>query len=198
MALTRKMLQAMDIPAEKIDEIISAHSETVNAIKTERDELKADAEKLVGVEKALEKATQELEKFKADDWEAKYNTLKGEYDSYKTDTETRATKAAKEMAYKQILLDAGIPEKRTASILKVTNMDGVELDKDGKLKDAEKLAETVKSEWADFVQQIQEKGADVPKPPANDGQNAGQNQPSRAAQMAAAYRNEHYGNPKED
>lgn len=196
MALTRKMLQAMDIPAEKIDEIISAHTETVNAIKTERDELKADAEKLAGVEKALEKATQELEKFKSDDWETKYNTLKGEYDTFKTDTETKATKAAKESAYKQLLLDAGIPDKRTASILKVTSMDGFELDKDGKIKDAEKLAETVKSEWADFIQTVQEKGTEVPNPPANNG--SGVTQPSRAAQLAAQYRIEHYGNPKED
>ena len=33
MALTRKFLQAMSIDEEKIDEIISAHSETVTALK---------------------------------------------------------------------------------------------------------------------------------------------------------------------
>ena len=33
MALTRKMLKAMGIEEEKIDEIIDAHTETVNALK---------------------------------------------------------------------------------------------------------------------------------------------------------------------
>ena len=37
MALSRKFLAALDIPAEKIDEIIKAHSDTVEALKEERD-----------------------------------------------------------------------------------------------------------------------------------------------------------------
>ena len=46
MALTRKMLKAMGIEDEKIDQIIEAHSETVDALKEQRDQYKADAEKL--------------------------------------------------------------------------------------------------------------------------------------------------------
>ena len=92
MALTRKMLAAMDIPAEKIDEIISAHSETVNAIKTERDELKAAADRLPAVEKDLEKANAELETFRSGDWEKKYTDLKSEYEGFKTDTAKKAEK----------------------------------------------------------------------------------------------------------
>ena len=198
MALTRKMLAAMDIPAEKIDEIINAHTETVNAIKEERDALKADAEKLSGVEKQLEKANEQLEKYKADDWETKYNTVKGEYDTYKKDTETKAVKTAKETAYKKLLTEAGISDKRIETIMKVSGatIEGLELDKDGKIKDADKLTESAKTEWADFIVTEGKKGADVPDPPANDGE--GGKQPSRAAQLAAQYRNEHYGNPKED
>ena len=204
MALSRKMLQAMDIPAEKIDEIISAHSETVNALKEERDNFKSEAEGLKSevetlrkVEKDLEKANEEIEKFKKADWESKYNTLKGEYDTFKNDTETKATKAAKETAYRQLLIEAGISDKRVASVLKVSDVDAIELDDDGKIKDAEKLTESVKSEWADFITTTQEQGATTPKPPANDGDGSGK-QPSRAAEMVAKYRNEHYGNPKED
>lgn len=205
MALTRKMLAAMDIPAEKIDEIINAHSETVNALKEERDNFKSDVERLKNVESDLEKAnaeieekSQELEKIKSDDWESKYNTIKGEYDTFKKDTETKATKAAKETAYKKLLSDAGISEKRIASVLKVSgsDVDSIELDEDGNIKDSEKLMESVKTEWADFITTVEKQGANVATPPANNGGDA--NQPSRAAQMVAQYRNEHYGNPKED
>lgn len=191
MALSRKMLQAMDIPAEKIDEIITAHTETVNAIKTERDEYKASADKLPDVEKALKVAENELEKIKGGDWENKYNSLKSEYDTYKTDTETKAIKTAKETAYKQLLLDAGISDKRIASILKVSDVDSVQLDADGKIKDAEKLAETLKTEWADFIVTPGQKGADVPTPPA--GNDKGTDRPSIAKQLAEAYQREHYG-----
>jgi hypothetical protein len=192
MALTRKMLAAMDIPAEKIDEIISAHSETVNAIKEERETFKAEAEKVSTLEKQLETAKKELEEFKTGDWENKYKTVNGEYTKYKADVEAKTVKSAKEAAYKQLLLDAGISDKRIASVLKVSDIDGVELDKDGKIKDADKITENVKSEWADFIVTKQEKGADVPNPPANNGGEI--KQPNKAAEMAAKYYAEHYGN----
>ena len=204
MGLSRKMLAAMDIPAEKIDEIITAHTETINAIKEERDSLKAQAEELGSVAKELEKVKTDLEKangeveeFKSKDWEGKYNELKGKFDSFKTETETKETKAKKTAAYKQLLLDAGISDKRIASVMKVSDVDAVELDEEGKIKDADKLTESVKTEWADFIVTKSEQGASTPNPPANDG-GGDPKQPSRAAQMAAQYRNEHYGNPKED
>lgn len=195
MALTRKMLAAMDIPAEKIDEIITAHTETVNAIKEERDTLKADAGRVAELEKSLEAANKEIEDFKSGDWQAKYEKVKGEYDTYKTDVETKAVKTAKETAYKQLLVDAGISEKRIGAILKVSDIDGVKLDKDGKIEGADTLTENVKKEWADFIATETTKGADVAKPPANDG--AGVETPSRAAQLVAKYQSEHYGSKEE-
>lgn len=206
MALTRKMLSAMNIEADKIDEIISAHAETVDAIKEERDRFKGDAENLAKVQKELEKANAELEEIKTGDWQSKYeklkgdhDKLKGEYDTFKSDTAAKAEKAKKETAYKQLLLDAGVSDKRIASVMKVSaaTVEGITLDDDGKIKDAETLTESVKKEWADFIPEIREQGAKTPQPPANDGD--GGKRPSEAAEMVAQYRNEHYGNPiKED
>jgi hypothetical protein len=75
-------------------------------------------------------------------------------------------------------------------------VDGLELDKEGKIKDADKLTENAKTEWADFIVTEGKKGADEPNPADSNGGDV--NKPSRAAQLAAQYRNEHYGNPKED
>ena len=58
MALTRKLLRSMGIEDEKIDQIIDAHTETVNALKDERDGLKDAADR-------LKKAEAELEELKA-------------------------------------------------------------------------------------------------------------------------------------
>lgn len=197
MALTRSMLSAMDIPAEKIDEIIKEHQKVVNEVKIERDELKAQIDSAKNVEEELKTAKEDLEKMKSGDWEKKYSDLKSEYDTYKTDVEAKATKVAKESAYRKLLIKAGISEKRIDSIVKVSDINGITLDKDGNIKDADKLEEGVKTEWADFIQTSQVKGADISNPPSSTG--GEEKKPSRAAQMVAQYRNEHYGNPtKED
>lgn len=198
MALTRKMLAAMDIPAEKIDEIISSHAETVNAIKEERDRLQTEVDALKSVESDLEKANKKLESYESGDWENKYNTLKGEYDTYKSDVETKATKNAKESAYKKLLAEAGVSDKRIETIMRVSGatVDGLVLDKDGKIKDADKLIEGAKTEWADFIVTKGEQGAETPNPPENNGGEGAK--PSRAAQLMAQYRDEHYGKLKED
>ena len=46
MAFTRKFLSALGIEADKVDQIIDAHTEVTDALKSERDKYKADAEKL--------------------------------------------------------------------------------------------------------------------------------------------------------
>lgn len=196
MALSRKMLAAMDIPAEKIDEIISAHTETVSAIKEEKEALKADSDRLKTVEKELETAKAELEKFKSGDWEKKYTDLKSEYDGYKETVKAKETTAAKTAAYKKLLQEAGISEKRFDVILKVTNLKDIELESDGTVKDAEKLTEGIKSEWADFITTEGKKGAETATPPANNGGDV--KKPSRAAQLVAKYQEEHYGKAKEE
>lgn len=195
MALTRKMLAAMEIPEEKISEIMNAHLSVVDEIKEERDNLKKDASRVSELEKSLEAANKQIEDFKNGDWQAKYDKIKGEYDTYKADVETKAVKTAKETAYKKLLADAGISEKRIGAILKVSDIDGVKLDKDGNIEGADTLTENVKKEWADFIATETTKGADVANPPANNGN--GVETPSRAKELVAKYQSEHYGTKEE-
>lgn len=165
MSITRKMLKGMSLTEEQIDTIIEAHTETVEALKEERDKYKADADKLPTV-------MNELETLKSDGggYEQKYNDLKKEFDSYKSEQTAIAEKTAKETAYKEMLKNAGVSEKRIASIMRVTNLSDIKLDKDGKLKDYDKLVDSVKSEWSDFIETKTEKGADTKNPP--DGSRA--------------------------
>lgn len=164
MAVTRRMLKGMSLTEEQIDTIIEAHTDVVDALKEERDRYKADAEKLPAVEKELKEL-----KASGGDFEAKYNDLKKQFDDYKSEQSAAAEKAAKETAYKEMLKEAGVSEKRIASVMRVTNLTDIQLDKEGKLKDKEKLVENVKAEWADFIDTKSEKGADTPTPPENKG-----------------------------
>lgn len=167
MALTRKFLTALGIEEDKVDEIINAHAETVNGLKEQRDSYKADAEALPGVKAELETLKKAAAEKAGSD--SKYDELKKEYDDYKKGVETRKMNAKKETAYKALLKDAGVSDKRFDSILKVTTLDGIELGEDGKIKDAEALTKNIKSEWADFIVAENKQGAKVPTPPANNG-----------------------------
>ena len=171
MAFTRKFLSAMGIEADKVDEIINAHIEVVDGLKEERDNFKKDAEKLADVEKELNKAKEKIAKNGDGETVAKedYDKLKKEYDNYKADITAKNTRTEKENAFRELLKSVGVGEKRLNAIIKVSDIDGLELDKDGKIKDAEKHTENVKSEWADFIETTTTKGANTANPPANNG-----------------------------
>ena len=167
MALTRKFLSALGIEADKIDEIIAAHTETINGLKDQADQYKADAEQLQAVRSELDALKAAAED--GNPFEAKYNELKAEFDQYKADQDAAQTKRAKEAAYTDLLRNAGISDKRFGSILRVTDLGSVELDEEGKIVDADKLAENIKTEWSDFVTTTQVVGANTANPPSNSG-----------------------------
>lgn len=190
----------MGIESDKIDEIITAHRETVDALKDERDGYKEDAEKLPGVQKDLDEARKQLEDVKdADDkdrWKVKYDAIKEEYDKYKSDIDAEKNRQKKSTAYKELLKETGVSEKRLAAILRVTNLDGIEFDDQGKLKEADKLKEDIKKEWADFITTESRQGANTENPP--EGKGGDTHTPSRAAQVAARHYEMMYGKKAED
>lgn len=165
MALTRKMLKGMGLTEEQIDTIIEAHTDTVNALKDERDQYKEDAGKLPDVQKELE----DLKKKAGEGFEQKYNDLQKEYEDYKKEQLDKANRAAVSDAYKEMLKEAGVSEKRIPAVMRVADLSGVKLDKDGNIKDKDKLVESVKEEWSDFIQAKGAKGADTKTPPDNNG-----------------------------
>lgn len=169
MALTRKMLKAMGIDEEKIDQIIDAHTETVDALKSERDSYKSDAEKLPEVQKKLDEMKTAAEKDGKDPFKVKYEAIKEEFTKFKNDITAKETKAKKEEAYKALLKDAGVSEKRIDAILKVTDLDKEALTEDGKFENASELKKSIKTEWADFIVTSGKQGADTPNPPAGGG-----------------------------
>ena len=165
MALTRKFLSALGIEAEKVDEIINAHTEVTDALKAERDQYKETAEKFPAVQAELASLKKAAEESGGKNpFEVKYNALKEDYEKYKQEVTEKEIKANKNSAYRAILKTAGISDKRIDAVLRVSDVDAVELDENGKIKDSDKLLETVKKEWADFISTEQEVGAPTPTP----------------------------------
>lgn len=159
MALTRKMLKGMGLTEEQIDTIIEGHDETVSALKEKITDLTDKASQA----EALKKERDDLQK-KVDaaetgtDWKA-------EYDKLKADTEAKETATKLKAAYKQLLKDARVDEDMIDSILDVTKFDGMKLDKDGTLHDADKLTEGITTKYAKFIVTEGEKTPPVKTPP---------------------------------
>lgn len=190
MAFTRKMLKGLGISEELQEVIVDAHLEVVNALKEERDAYKKDADKLVEVQKELD---DEKAKHEGDSSiQSQYDQLKKEYDEYKTGIEKKETEAAKKAAYKKLLLDAGVSEKRVDTVLKVSDLEKIQLDKEGKIKDAEELTKNAQTEWADFIVTNGMKGAETQTPPSGNG-GAQEKTLSRAAQVAQKHYETLYG-----
>ena len=163
MALTRKFLKGMGLPDEQIDTIIEAHTEVTDALKQERDTYKGDAEKLPGVQK-------ELDDLKANggEWQSKYEKEHSDFEAFKSAQTAKETKQAKTAAYKALLIESGISEKYADKILKLTDIEAIELDDDGKIKDADTHKQNVQTEYAEFVETKTERGANVATPPRRD------------------------------
>lgn len=150
MALTRKMLKGMGLTEEQIDTIIEGHDETVSALKDKITELTGKA----GEADALRKERDDL-KAAADKAaeDAKNGTdWKAEYDKLKADTEAKETASKVKAAYRQLLKDARLDDDMLDTVMDATRFDDMKLDKDGKtLKDADRLTEGINTRWAKFI-----------------------------------------------
>ena len=196
MSLTRKQLLAMGLETDKIEEVITAHTETVSALKdkiseleTERDRLKGDAGKYP---EALKELTELKAKMDSNSTDKDYAALKEEFDKYKAEVAAEKSREEKRKLYTEIIKDAGITsEEGIKKVLKYTDLDSKELDDKGRIKDAKNEVKAIMEEWPELkvTQSIQ--GAPTATPPASTGGTIVQ--PSRASQMASQYMSERYG-----
>lgn len=161
MAFTRKMLKALGIEDEKIEQIMEAHIEVVSALKEQIDENGTKAEELQKVQKELDSLRG------GENWQEKYENERKSFEDYKTSVENEKSKEAKIKAYKTILEEAGVDSKRYDAIIRLVDLDSISLSKDGEINGREKLVESVKDEWSDYVVTTQQKGSNPPSPPAN-------------------------------
>lgn len=202
-SLTRKFLEALGVEEKAQDQIMEKHSEVVNEIKTERDKFKEDAEKLPEVQKQLD----DLKAKQSDDDPSELEKVKkeladktAEFEKYKGDIEAKETKTKKETAYRKLLKDAGVGDKYTDIIIKASEkeIDSIAFDKEGNVKDSDKITAGMKDSLANFIVTESKKGADVSNPPAGNG--GSDPKPSRAAELFKQHAAEMYGNTikKED
>lgn len=161
MALTRKFLSALGIEADKIDEIIGAHTDTIEGLKDELAKVKADAAKLPEVQKELD----DLKAKPDDGWKDKYDAARKELAEYKDSVAKEKALAAKKAAYQELCKDAGLSENGITKAVKYADFDSVELDDAGKIKDGKSLIKSIREEWPEHIVKDSTSGAKTATPP---------------------------------
>ncbi|NBJ89854.1 phage scaffolding protein [Acutalibacter sp. 1XD8-36] len=171
MALSRKMLKAMGVEDEKIDQIIEAHTETVDSLKEQVSAYKADAGKAGELQKQLEQAHTDLAAAQQDGWKDKHDKVKKEFDEYKSGVAAKEAQMAKEQAVRAYFESKNI----TGSALDIAmrgsseEISGAELDDKGKLKSTETLDALISGTFSGLVGKTETHGANTAHPPANNG-----------------------------
>lgn len=182
MAFTRAFLRGLGVTDEQLTAIMEEHVSLMDEIKAERDSYKTQAENLQGIEK-------QFEELKKEDWKSKYEKEKKDFSEYKTGVETEKTTQLVKDAYKKLLTDSKVGENHIGSILRVTDFSNMKLKDDGTLEDADKLKESIKTDWSGFIATQRTEQSSPETPPSNDP-SKGQ---SRAAQLEAQYHSNLYG-----
>lgn len=157
------------IPSDAVAKLTQTVSSSVGREFVEKERYSKKIEEIEALK--TEKQTAEDSATTAEKWKTKYQALKDDFESYKGEQAKKETRAAKEKAYRELLKQAGVNEKRLDAVLRVSDVDSVELDEKGTIKGADKLTEGIKSEWADFIGTTSIQGAQTATPPASTGGN---------------------------
>ena len=169
MSLTRNYLKALGLNEEQVNSIVEGHMETLSAYK---DELKAAKEKA----DRLDKVERELNELKAansgkEDFKPKYETTYAELEKLKSEIAAKETRAAKEAAVSAYYESKNIAGKNLSIAMRgsKSEIDGIELDENGKIKDTSALDSLISGDYAGLVAKTKTVGAETATPPQNTG-----------------------------
>ena len=167
MALTRKSLKAMSLTDEQVDSIVEMHTETVDGLKDKLKTAEEKAAQLDGVQKELDA----LKAKSGDDYKARAEKAEKALNDYKAEVAAKETKAAKEAAVRAYFEGKSITGGNLNIAMRGAKdeINGLELDADGKIKDTSALDALVGGEYAALVVTTQTRGANTATPPAGNG-----------------------------
>lgn len=125
---------------EQIDQMLDIVHKETDVLRDERD-------------KAVKKADPE-------GWKAKHDAVKDEYEKYKTAQQKKESDSAKREALKELLKDS-FSEKGLEKAIKYADLDSIELNDKGAIREASKILSNMKEEWADYVTTTEETGTNT-------------------------------------
>lgn len=161
MALERKTLRAIledetTDTSGKLKKILDVLHEETDTLQNQLDEKNAALAKAEKDRDAANGGKQAAEKALTD---------------YKAQQTQKDAHAAKEAKFRELLKSAGVLDKYADRVVRLSgeDIDNLELDEKGEVKDAKKHTDSLKADWGDFVATTTTTGARVDNPPTNTG-----------------------------
>lgn len=156
-----------DISDTAINAITSAIKTAVGNEYVDKERYKAKLNEIDSLKEQVQTADDKATT--AGKWKEKYDDLKADYDKYKDTVASEKAKTAKENAYRVVLKDANLNEKGIEKAMKYAEWSKIEVDDDGKIKDAKDHVKSVREEWAEYIVKSGRKGAETDNPPGGSG-----------------------------
>lgn len=169
MALTRRLLKSLEIGEDKIEQIIEAHTETVNGLRDELATAKETAAQVESLQTELRQAKEDLQEAQKSDWQEQYKSLKKDFEDYKAKITAKETYAAKEAAVKAYYQSKGITGKALDIAMRgsIKEIEATTLDADNQIADTKHLDELLAGDFSGLIGSTVTRGADVAHPPVS-------------------------------
>lgn len=132
----------------------------LDAAKRDVTRLKAEAEKVPGIQQELD----ELKK--GEDWKGKYEKEHQSFEDYKGQVARDAETAKVKAAYKKLLIEERISDRTIDAILNATDYSGMKLKEDGTLEGVDDLKNGITEKWGGFRVTTRQRGEKVDNPPS--------------------------------
>lgn len=173
MALSRKLLKGMGLTEEQVDTIIEAHSETVNGLKEQIDELKDGADDVAELKKELKAAKEKLAQSSTTEGEykTKYEAEHAELEKLRTEQSEKAIREKREAAAKEYFTSKGISANNLNLALRssATEIAALEIGDDGKAKNLNSLDGLLAGDLKGLIASSSTSGVQTPNPPGTSG-----------------------------
>lgn len=140
-----------------------ARKDEIDRLKAERDKYKAEADKLPDIQK-------ELDTLKSgEDFKGKYESEHQAFEDFKKQVAREEELTKIKTAYRKLLADEHINEKRLDAVMKLTDFSEMKLDKDGNLDKVDDLKKAIDKEWGEYRVKNVTRKQDVATPPEGTG-----------------------------
>lgn len=197
MAFTRKMLKALHLEEDIIEQIMEAHTEVTEAIIADRDKYKADAEKLPKVQEELNQAKESLKTANKDgnDFKTKYEAEHAALEKLQTEINEKATTEKADKALYDWAKKQGYSDNGAKKIVKYGGYRSrIKFDDDGNPTNLDELTDDVSSEWGEYKGEVKSETHKSGEPMT------GGTEPKKslAAQYYADYQSRVYGTKSEN
>lgn len=180
MAFSRKFLTALGVEADKIEEIITAHTEVTSALKAQIEDTKADTEELTKVKEQLEQAKKNLKETKdqltaaekdRDKYKGESETATADLEKLRNETATKETAAKRDSNLKSKLKELKYSEDAIDDILdsRKDYASRIEFDDKGNASNIDDVIKAIQSDKPKLTPIVETRGTNPATPPANTG-----------------------------